>query len=282
MSFTLSSKQLILQDGYSYVVSAYKPVGKTPLECVEDYKRKHQLDPSITVSYAGRLDPMAEGVLLLLIGEANKKRREYEHLSKEYEVTVLVGFSTDTGDLMGKIEEVQGTRYWVKSQKKLSLRVTQGRCNLITRDEIKRTSPLFIGSIEQRYPIYSSAKVQGKPLYWWARQGRLSEIEVPTHKVHIDSIELNSEGTITESALLKYIVDSVGSVQGDFRQHEIIMKWKEVLRESKDHINHSLFTLHITCGSGTYMRQLVTDIGGKVGTPMCAFKIKRTRVGEYR
>ena len=270
-----------MQDSVSLLVPVYKPVGKTPLECVEEYKSKHLLDPSITVSYAGRLDPMAEGVLLLLVGDANKKRREYEHLNKEYEVTVLVGYATDTGDLMGKITEVQSTEYKVQSQKKLSLRGTQGRSNPIYIDEIQKTLPSFVGLVEQKYPIYSSAKVRGKPLYWWARKGRLDEIEIPSHKVQIDSIELVSEDTITYEALLKYIIESVGSVRGEFRQEEIITKWKEVLGEENDVSNHSLFTLHISCGSGTYMRQLVADIGEKLNIPLVAFKIKRTRVGEF-
>lgn len=276
------------------LVPVYKPVGKIPLECVQEYKSRYLLDPNITVSYAGRLDPMAEGILLLLVGDTNKKRREYEHLSKEYEVTVLVGFATDTGDLMGKI---------TKSERRKTKEI---------RQELMKMLPLFVGPVEQRYPIYSSAKVRGKPLYWWARKGRLNEIEVPTHKVQIDKIEIISsnnsvpkatssfqiaignpltnivdprieseDDVITKKELLQYIIRSVGSVQGDFRQDEIISKWQEVLGEDDNLTKHTLFTFHITCGSGTYMRQLVMDIGERIGAPLCAYKIKRTRVGKY-
>lgn len=267
---------------YQNLIPVYKPVGKTPLECVEEYKSKHLIDQTTIVSYAGRLDPMAEGVLLLLVGGANKKRREYEHLSKEYEVRMIMGFATDTGDLMGKITKVQRTEYKVQSQEKLSMRATQGRSNLIHIDEIKKTLPSFVGLIEQKYPIYSSAKVQGKPLYWWARQERLDEIVIPTHKVQIHKIELIAEDEgITNKELLQYIVDSVGSVQGDFRQDEIITMWKEVLGEENDLSNHSLFTLRISCGSGTYMRQLVADMGDRLRIPLVAFKINRIKVGEF-
>jgi len=255
-----------MQDTVSLLVPFYKPVGKTPLQCVEEYKSKHRLDPSITVSYAGRLDPMAEGVLLLLVGDANKKRREYEHLPKEYEVTVLVGFATDTGDLMGKL---------IMSNDQL--RITN------KRKQLGEVISSFVGLVEQRYPCYSSAKVQGKPLYWWARQGRLNEIEMPTHMVQIDKIILISEDDeITNETLLQYIVASVGNVKGDFRQDEIIAKWQETLETDDNSIIHSIFTLRITCGSGTYMRQLVADIGEKLNIPLVAIKIKRTKVGEYK
>lgn len=248
----------------SSVVAVYKPVGKTPLECVTKYRSLHRIDPSVTISYAGRLDPMAEGVLLLLVGEANKKRREYEHLSKEYEVIVLVGFATDTGDLMGKITQV-----------------SNDGVNL-SRDDIISASKSFVGLIQQKYPIYSSAKVQGKPLYWWARQGRLNEIEIPTHRVRVDNIQYVSQQQIARDELSQYIVTSIRNVEGDFRQEEIIMKWQtELVKQPKD-VSFNLFTLNITCGSGAYMRQLVSDIGERLNMPLVVFKIKRTKVGDYR
>jgi tRNA pseudouridine55 synthase len=230
------------------------------------------------------------------------------------------------------------------------------------KHKLKQMLPSYIGAIEQRYPMYSSAKVKGKPLYWWARQGRLDEIEIPTHMVKIDAIELISLGSISHKSLEEYIVKTVGSVQGDFRQKEIIKQWKDTLGisipslrpcpqcsriseaggETNDNMKprgagstllysdkvgnsigtislscgiaassqyfapprndknselqtfnprlfdgqdtdlNALFTLRISCGSGTYMRQLVMDIGEKINIPICAFKIKRTRVGEYR
>lgn len=260
----------------SLLVPVYKPVGKTPLECVELYKARHLDDPHITVSYAGRLDPMAEGVLLLLVGDANARRREYEHLEKEYEVTVLVGFSTDTGDLMGKITNKNPFR---PPSLQEGDPPSQGK-------DYMTMLPAFVGAIEQRYPIYSSAKVKGKPLYWWARQGRLDEIEIPTHMVKIDAIELISLGSISHKSLEEYIVKTVGSVQGDFRQEEIVTQWRQMLRTSSRplHAPHRgvlFFTLRISCGSGTYMRQLVIDMGEKLGIPLCVFRIKRTKVGNY-
>ena len=263
------------------VVPVYKPVGKTPLECVDWYKSRYIHDPTITVSYAGRLDPMAEGVLLLLVGEANTRRREYEHLAKEYEVTVLVGFTTDTGDLMGKIIHRKPFFRHQSIQRRL-----------------EGVLGSFIGSIEQRYPIYSLAKVKGKALYYWARKGRIHEIEIPTHQVTITRIRLISQMTLSYQSLEKYIIQTVGNVKGDFRQTEIIADWRKSFDIASDtghseayhqtktgndpyHQTTSLFTIHVSCGSGTYMRQLVIDIGRKLKVPLCVYAIKRTRVGAY-
>jgi len=55
------------------------------------------------MTYAGRLDPLAEGLLLVLTGEECKNKEKYLGLDKEYEVDVLFGFATDTYDILGKV-----------------------------------------------------------------------------------------------------------------------------------------------------------------------------------
>jgi tRNA U55 pseudouridine synthase TruB len=65
-----------------------KPIGETPLEIINYYKRLHPEYRYLPMTYAGRLDPLAEGVLLLLAGEECLKKDEYLSLSKEYELTL--------------------------------------------------------------------------------------------------------------------------------------------------------------------------------------------------
>src|SRR5690348_16589190 len=57
------------------------------------------------IGYAGRLDPMAEGLLLLLVGDENKQRVSYEKLAKVYSVELLFGFATDSHDILGLITD---------------------------------------------------------------------------------------------------------------------------------------------------------------------------------
>lgn len=86
----------------SYII-ANKPIGKTPFEVIQEIKKSHPELKNTKIGYAGRLDPMAEGLLLLLIGEENKKKHAYENLNKTYECEIFFGFATDTYDLMGMI-----------------------------------------------------------------------------------------------------------------------------------------------------------------------------------
>ena len=67
------------------VISIFKPLGLTSYQAIKLFKQKHPQYADEKISPAGRLDPMAEGILLLLLGEENKKRNEYEKLEKEYQ-----------------------------------------------------------------------------------------------------------------------------------------------------------------------------------------------------
>ena len=94
----------------THVLPVYKNAGETPLECLERVRKQHPEFIHMPITYAGRLDPMAEGVLLLLIGDECMKKDEYLNLPKEYEVTVLFGFATDTYDLLGRVTEESKSR----------------------------------------------------------------------------------------------------------------------------------------------------------------------------
>jgi tRNA pseudouridine55 synthase len=66
------------------VITVNKPIGLTPLQAVTQFRKKFPLYASEKIGYAGRLDPMAEGLLLLLVGDNNKTKEQYEQLDKEY------------------------------------------------------------------------------------------------------------------------------------------------------------------------------------------------------
>lgn len=71
----------------------YKHIGETPLEALERFRREQGIAADVPMTYAGRLDPMAEGLLLILLGEECKNKEKYLGLDKEYEVEVLFGIT---------------------------------------------------------------------------------------------------------------------------------------------------------------------------------------------
>ena len=280
------------------VIDIYKKCGETPLDCINTLKKEHPEWGLLPMTYAGRLDPIAEGVILILVGEECKRKDEYLNLPKEYEVDILLGFATDTYDVMGKILEHEASSKGVFKMSSDYKDIASFPCQFsgprMREDEgpdhenwhgnfatkIQKILPEFIGKIKQSYPPYSSRPVNGKPLFMWAREGKLNEIEIPTHDVLIENIDIIGSNEILGKVLLEDVKEKISKVKGDFRQEEILKIWEKEL-EGKENENYPLIRLKITCGSGAYMRSIANDIGKNLGLPSLAFKIVRTKVGKY-
>ncbi len=80
-----------------------KKEGETPLQALERLRSSNSKYKDAKMTYAGRLDPMASGLLIILIGDEVKNKEKYLKLNKEYEFEVLFGFATDTYDILGKV-----------------------------------------------------------------------------------------------------------------------------------------------------------------------------------
>lgn len=91
----------------------YKNLGETPLQCLERYRLEAGIGADVPMTYAGRLDPMAEGDMIILVGEECKGKDRFLPAKKEYEVEFLLGIETDTYDLLGifqsesKVDEIK-------------------------------------------------------------------------------------------------------------------------------------------------------------------------------
>ncbi len=247
------------------VVILNKKEGETPLEALEFFRKKHKEYKNISMTYAGRLDPMASGVLIILAGEETKKKEKYLALEKEYEFEVLFGVATDTYDILGKIVFTRSHLAVIKNQKELT-------------QEIKKNLKHFIGKFKQTYPIYSSKTVQGKPLFVYARAGE--EVKIPNREVLVKTLKFMKIKQITKKNLLKQIEKRIVKVKGDFRQAEILNIWREKLSESMQD-KFFLVSFKIKCSSGTYVRVIANSLGERLGIGALAFKIHRTKVGKY-
>ena len=240
------------------VIILDKPIGKTPLEMVSIFKQNNPEHKDTIISYAGRLDPMAHGLLILLVGEENKNRQAYLHLDKTYEVEILFGFETDTYDILGKVT---------------SFDFAQDK-----RGEVEKELETFVGKREQEYPAYSSKTVGGKPLFWWARENRLDEINIPKKIVEIFSVAYISERQISAKVLLSNIKGRIDKVVGNFRQEEILIDWGKSIDKDKA---YTIAKIQVACSSGTYMRSLANELGNSLKCGAIAYDIYRTKVGEY-
>jgi tRNA pseudouridine55 synthase len=243
------------------LICMYKFPGETPLESLHRLRIAEPQIANETLSYAGRLDPMAEGLLLVLVGEENKKRESYLHLDKVYEATALLGIETDSYDILGKI-----------THKSLSTEA-------VTRAQIEKILSRYVGQSEQPYPPYSSKPINGKPLFQWARENALSELVIPTRAIHIFSIEIQNISEITALQLRQQVEEKIDKVTGDFRQQEIIDLWRVALQNGLTTYQSVTFT--ISCSTGTYIRSLIHNMGRELGIGATTLNLKRVKLGDF-
>jgi len=285
-----------------------KTVGETPLSCAEAYRSEHPELVGVSMAYAGRLDPMASGKLLVLLGEECKNQTAYHGLDKEYEFSVLLGIGSDSHDVLGRLHmnpfEDRGGATLLPEGVRLGLaarsapsgsRVASPENNLSATGALSggliAAAAALTGNIELPYPHFSAKTVQGKPLHMWTLEGRLDEIEIPTkestvYSLRLDSVETKSRADVCTEARTK--IDSIPEVTearkllgNDFRRVDVRQDWENVLHN--DSLPDRYHIAHFTCtvSSGTYMRTLAHLIGHSLDTPSLAWSIHRSTIGTY-
>lgn len=143
-----------------------KPPGPTSHDVVEVVRRKLELR---RVGHAGTLDPMAQGLLIVLVGDATRHQARLQGHEKSYEAVLQLGVQTDTGDAAGTVV----------------------RCQAVPPLDDRRlleAVAAFQGPLSQRPPAYSAVKVRGRPSYWWAR--RRQPVVLAPRMVHIYEMAL--------------------------------------------------------------------------------------------
>lgn len=275
------------------IINIYKPLGLTPVQLIQKLRGDRKEYQGTKIGFAGRLDPLAHGVMLLMIDEETKKRDRYLDLPKTYEFEVLFGISTDTYDALGLIASYSSSEH--SESKSNNLAMKQYNNLSINSISLEKKIKQFIkskhGKHTQVYPPFSSREVNGKPLYQWARENRLEEIQVPSKEIEVYNFDFLNLLEIPADEIHKRIISNINSVDGDFRQEKILKTWNNffslspstslrVNMESKSD-NFYVAKLKINCSSGTYVRSLANDLGKTIGTGAIALDIFRTKVGNY-
>ncbi|MBP6858493.1 MAG: hypothetical protein KBC33_01525 [Candidatus Pacebacteria bacterium] len=256
-------------------VNISKQIGETPLEALERFRAEQMenaVDPEtkknwqeVPMTYAGRLDPLAEGELLILVGDECRNKSKYLGLDKEYEVEVVFGVETDTYDALGI------------ASKPIDLLKdsTHSEVNSALNDlNVQK----YAGTFTQEYPPYSSRTVDGVALHELARADKLPE-EMPAKEVIIFEIEELRREEVTGLELEARILDKVDLVNGDFRQEAIRRTWNAVLDDGiSGGEPFDIVTIRVKCSSGTYMRSLAHRMGKDLGVGAIALGIRRTKI----
>ena len=149
-----------------------KPAGMSSFGVVARVRRilSAREGKKVKVGHTGTLDPFATGLLVLLVGKGTKRANEFLKLDKRYEATICLGKVSTTGDPEGEISDYQSAS------------------RVVELSQVEQVVESFVGEIEQRVPVFSAVKINGRRAYDLARKGE--EVEMPVRKVQIYSIDI--------------------------------------------------------------------------------------------
>ncbi|MBT4758229.1 MAG: tRNA pseudouridine(55) synthase TruB [Opitutae bacterium] len=143
-----------------------KPQGMTSHDIVARMRRVFRIKK---IGHAGTLDPMATGLLLILVGKATKVSQFLMSMDKEYTGTVKLGEATDSQDADGEIVETKPVP-------------------VLTQADVEKVMATFMGDQYQTPPMFSAKKVNGQKLYKLARQGKTIEREARV--IHVSRYDI--------------------------------------------------------------------------------------------
>ncbi len=203
------------------IIILNKPKGFTSHDCVAKLRG---ILKTKKIGHTGTLDPDVTGVLPICVGKATKLSQFMIEKDKEYICKIIIGTSTKTEDITGEVLQ--------------DINVEEN----ISKDNILDVLNSFKGTTNQKVPMYSSVKVNGKKLHQYAREDVYIK-DRPIREINTKHIELLSD-----------IEHKDGKIFFDFK---------------------------VLVSKGTYVRTICKDIGKKLGLPACMYALVRTKSGNF-
>lgn len=247
----------MIRDEKQGTLPIWQPIGKSTHIISKRVSEKI----GVKTAHTGTIDPMAEGVIIILLGENRHNKYDFAKWKKTYEFEVIFGIETDTYDGLGLITQIE------KKHKKIG------------KKELVDTLLDFKGKYTQTVPAYSTIKIKGRSMHWYARNKKLDKVKLPTRSGEIFDIRLISLDEVSRETILDDVVGRVKKIEGDFRQDEIVKRWKNLMGSAQ-----ALFQIakvYVEISKGLYVRSLSQDIAKKLGTVGFVYKLARISNGKY-
>jgi len=185
---------------YNKIIFVDKPKGITSFDIIRILRRKYKIRK---MGHSGTLDPLATGLMIIGIEEGTKELKNLISLNKTYQVSILLGKQTTTGDMEGEI---------IKNKK----------VNEINIEKVKEILKRITGKILLHVPVYSAIKVKGQPLYKIARKKGYKSvippkkemeifwIKIKNHHEESDYYILNLEMKVKSGTYIRSIAEKIG------------------------------------------------------------------------
>ncbi|MGI9028205.1 MAG: tRNA pseudouridine(55) synthase TruB [Candidatus Saccharimonadales bacterium] len=175
-----------------------KPYGWSSFDIVAKVRGTltRALGKKVKVGHTGTLDPLATGLMIVVVGSYCKRAQEFSKLDKTYEVTMKLGQTSTTGDNEGEKTDVSATQP--------------------SQEQLKTALAAFVGDSMQTPPAHSAIKINGKRAYKLAREGKMVVIE--PRQVHISDItftdynypHVNFTTDVSSGTYVRSLVQDIG------------------------------------------------------------------------
>jgi tRNA U55 pseudouridine synthase TruB len=257
------------------IIELWKEYGITSNEFARRYKLDYNLD---SVCYAGRLDPMACGKMMLLTNKDTKDVNKHLTHDKLYNFDLIIGINTKSHDCLSEIE-------WIESIDNCTFTDDVDRQQgIIERGTLMLKLKEFIKCYTiQKYPITSNYTIKHnnikKPLWWFYTNG-YKNINLPQKNVTIFDSKINNIENVQLNDIIPKFIDRIKLIdnektQNEFKTHDIINQWEKLKDDSTKLIT---INMELTVSSGFYIRQFCNDFGTFIGCGAIAFDITRLKI----
>ena len=236
LSYTPSQEELT---HIGAVLPIWKKKGESTHQIAVQVAQKWQ----VKCAHTGILDPLAEGVIVLLLGQARFDRAYYTQLKKYYRTEVCLGLHTDSLDLLGLMSPPQATNHYPLAK---------------LYDLLSQSKDQYIGYVQQVPPYISSVKIDGKRSQYWVKHHNKAK-KLPARTVHISQLELIKVQSMPYQSIRDKAYEEIPITQGILRQEQCLLSWQaHHSLYSDDHLL-SGFVFDATVGSGCYIRSIARD-----------------------
>lgn len=252
------------------VLNIWKPAGLSSMQTVSRVKR---ITNNNKAGHVGTLDPFADGVLPVVLGRSTNVIRYMEDFKKTYRVVIHFGQNTSTQDLSGEIIATADEQNPFASLDEFA-------------GALAKADNELSGKITQTIPKYSAIKTDGKPSYWYARQG--IEVEAKKKDVEIFSVNLLAAGIndavsdneiFTEDSFQENCAEEVEVINEYFPGFD---RYESDMDEANNINLNKLWAIYdVEVSSGTYIRAWAEDLGNILGLGAYAFMLRRSKNGPY-
>lgn len=261
------------------IIPLWQPVGYSTYQIANAISQK--LNKKVT--HTGVLDPLAEGVVLFLVGDERFRKQEHSEYTKGYDFDIAVGLETDSFDALGVLSPSSRSFFEMASSGADSLK---SPINGLDKNEIQTRIDGFKGVYTQEVPLYSAQKVNGKKLFLYPKEG-LTPPYIPKKSGFIKRLEYKGKKQVKLVDLVSRMIDRINEIDsGQFRQEEVKDQWSEVLKEAVtccDIADSKLpeLSFFVELTRGLYVRSLSQDIVKLLGCIGFVSRLERVFNGPY-